>query len=188
MIYIELFFAFFKVGLFAFGGGYASLPLIQNEVVTLNHWLSMGEYSDIVTISQMTPGPIAINSATFVGTKIAGVPGAIIATFGCIMPSIIIVMLLAYFFYKYKKLSIIDGTLKALRPGVVALIGSAAVSLMIMAFFGGLSYISLPDFDIVGVILFAAALFVLRKWKASPMLVMAGSGIIGTAIYLIIGK
>ena len=104
MIYIQLFISFLQIGLFSFGGGYAAMPLIQNQVVNLHHWLSLSEFTDLITISQMTPGPIAINSATFVGEKIAGVPGAIVATLGCIMPSIIIVTIIAYFYMKYRDL------------------------------------------------------------------------------------
>ena len=82
MIYIQLFFSFLQVGLFSFGGGYAAMPLIQGQVVTMHQWLSMSEFTDLITISQMTPGPIAVNSATFVGIKVAGLPGAIAATAG----------------------------------------------------------------------------------------------------------
>ena len=91
MIYIQLFFSFLQVGLFSFGGGYAAMPLIQGQVVTMHQWLSMSEFTDLITISQMTPGPIAVNSATFVGIKVAGLPGAIAATAGCILPSCILV-------------------------------------------------------------------------------------------------
>ena len=94
MIYLQLFLSFLKIGLFSFGGGYAALPLIQGQVVTAHGWLSTGEFTDLITISQMTPGPIAINGATFVGIKIAGLPGAFVATLGCITPSCIIVTLL----------------------------------------------------------------------------------------------
>ena len=90
MIYLQLFLSFLQIGLFSFGGGYAAMPLIQGQVVTLHGWLSMSEFTDLITISQMTPGPIAVNSATFVGMKIAGIPGAVVATAGCILPSCII--------------------------------------------------------------------------------------------------
>ena len=102
MIYIKLFLSFLQVGLFSIGGGYAALPLIQNQVVEAHKWLTMGEFTDLITIAEMTPGPIAVNSATFVGIHIAGWQGAVIATFGCILPSCLIVSLLAYIYYKYK--------------------------------------------------------------------------------------
>lgn len=95
MIYLQLFWSFLQIGLFSFGGGYAAMPLIQGQVVTSHGWLTMSEFTDLITISQMTPGPIAVNSATFVGLKIAGIPGAVVATVGCILPSCIIVTILA---------------------------------------------------------------------------------------------
>ena len=96
MPYLELFLSFFQVGLFSVGGGLAALPLIQNQVVDLHHWLSLSEFTDLITIAEMTPGPLAINSATFVGIRIGGLPGALIATLGCILPACIIVSLLAW--------------------------------------------------------------------------------------------
>lgn len=90
MIFLQLFFSFLQIGLFSFGGGYAAMPLIQGQVVTLHGWLTISEFTDLITISQMTPGPIAVNSATFVGMKIAGIPGAMVATAGCILPSCIL--------------------------------------------------------------------------------------------------
>ena len=103
MVYWKLFWSFFKIGLFSIGGGYAAMPLIQHQVVELHGWLTLSEFSDIVTISQMTPGPIAINAATFVGTRVGGVSGALISTLGCIFPSCVIVLLLSYFYYKYRQ-------------------------------------------------------------------------------------
>ena len=96
MIYFQLFFSFLQVGLFSVGGGYATMPLIQSQVVEQHPWLTLQEFTDLITISQMTPGPIAVNSATFVGIRIAGIPGALIATLGCITPALILVSLLAY--------------------------------------------------------------------------------------------
>ena len=95
MIYLQLFWSFLQVGLFSIGGGYAAMPLIQNQVVSAHPWLTMNEFTDLITIAEMTPGPIAINSATFVGIRIAGIPGAMIATFGCILPSCVLVSLSA---------------------------------------------------------------------------------------------
>ena len=103
MIYLQLFLSFLQVGMFSIGGGYAALPLIQSQVVNQYQWLTMGEFTDLITIAEMTPGPIAVNSATFVGIRIAGIPGALIATFGCILPSCFIVSFLAFLYYRYKK-------------------------------------------------------------------------------------
>ena len=101
MIYWELFWSFVKVGAFCVGGGYASMPLIQAQVIDEHGWLTMQQFIDIFTISQMTPGPIGINAATFVGTKVAGLPGAVCATVGFVFPSVIIVLILAHLFFKY---------------------------------------------------------------------------------------
>ena len=106
------------------------MPLIQEQVVTMHGWLSMETFSDLVTIAEMTPGPIAVNSATFVGTRIAGPGGAVVATLGCILPSCIIVTLLAYIYTKYRKMSLLQGTLTSLRPAVVAMIAKAGVSII----------------------------------------------------------
>ena len=134
MIYLQLFLSFLKIGLFSFGGGYAALPLIQGQVVTAHGWLSTGEFTDLITISQMTPGPIAVNSATFVGIKIAGLFGAFVATLGCITPSCIIVTLLAWLYMKYRNLSAMQQILTSLRPAVVAMIASAGITILTTAF------------------------------------------------------
>lgn len=106
MIYLELFWSFFQIGLFSIGGGYAALPMIQQQIVELHGWLTMTSFTDVVTIAEMTPGPIALNAATFVGTQLAGLPGAIIATLGCVTPSCIIVIFLAWLYSKYRELGL----------------------------------------------------------------------------------
>lgn len=111
MIYLELFWSFFQIGLFSIGGGYAAMPLIQHQVVDVHPWLTMAEFSDIITISQMTPGPISINSATFVGIRIAGLPGAIVATSGCVLPSCLIVLTLAFAYYRFRNFRIVKNVL-----------------------------------------------------------------------------
>ena len=118
MIYLQLFWSFIQIGMFSFGGGYAAMPLIQGQVVNTHEWLTMTEFTDLITISQMTPGPIAVNSATFVGMKIAGIPGAVVATLGCILPSCIIVTILAKLYLKYRNLDTLQGILYSLRPAV----------------------------------------------------------------------
>ena len=101
MIYLQLFLSFLKIGAFSFGGGYAAMPMIQQQVVDAYHWLSVSEFGDLVTISQMTPGPIAINAATFVGIRVVGWQGALCATMGCVFPACVIVTVIAYFYVKY---------------------------------------------------------------------------------------
>ncbi len=186
MIYLKLFLSFFQVGLFSFGGGYAAMPLIQNQVVDRNGWLTMSEFADVITISQMTPGPIGINSATFVGTRIAGITGAIMATLGCILPSCIIVLLLAYMYYRFRGLSIVQAILNGLRPAVIAMIASAGFSLVIVSFWNGQGVSrQIENLDFVSVAIFAIALVILRKWKVNPIIVMSGAGVIGLCLYSI---
>ena len=135
MIYLQLFWSFFQIGLFSIGGGYAAMPLIQDQAVDLHPWLTMTQFADIMTIAEMTPGPIAINAATFVGIQTAGFPGAVIATVGCVFPSCVIVMTLAYVYYRFRGLSIVQGILAGLRPAVIAMIASAGLSLLIISIF-----------------------------------------------------
>ena len=125
----------FKIGILSFGGGYVAIPLIQKEIVELNGWLTLTEFTDIITIAEMTPGPIAINAATFVGIRIAGIPGALIATFGCALTSCIIVIILAKIYYKYRHLNTIQNILAGLRPAVIAMIASSGVTIALMALF-----------------------------------------------------
>ncbi|MBU3097818.1 MULTISPECIES: chromate transporter [Clostridium] len=186
MIYLKIFWSFFQIGLFSVGGGYAAMPLIQNQVVTIHSWLSVNEFADVITISQMTPGPIAINCATFVGTRIAGMPGAIVATIGCVFPSCVIVLFLAYLYYKYKSLSIVQGVLNGLRPAVIAMIGSAGLILLILAFWNGKGISSNPEnIDAISVGLFTIAIIILRRWKVNPIFIMIGTGVVGLCIYSI---
>lgn len=178
---IKLFLSFLKIGLFSFGGGYAALPIIQEEVVNLNNWLSLSEFNDLITISQMTPGPIAINSATFVGSRIAGFPGALAATFGCVLPSAIIVGTISYFYKKYKNLDAMTNVLYFLRPAIVSMILIAGVQILRTAFFDT-NAISLANLDYLMVTIFAISLFVMFKLKIDPIKIMLASG----AVYLII--
>lgn len=180
MIYLQLLWSFFQIGLFSIGGGYASLPLIEHQVVDVHGWLTASQLTDIVTISQMTPGPIALNAATFVGTRIGGLPGAIVATLGCVLPSCIIVLALAWVYTKYKDLGLLRGILAGLRPAVVALIASAGLTILISALFvNDVLPHALSDVDGIAVVLFVLSLVILRKWKPDPILVMVGSGVIG---------
>ncbi|MDI9521612.1 MAG: chromate transporter [Bacillota bacterium] len=178
--------AFFQVGLFAFGGGLAALPLIREQVVVIHGWLDMATFTDLVTIAEMTPGPIALNASTFVGTRVGGLPGAVIATLGCITPSLIIVLILARIYQQWKDKPAFQGVLSGLRPAAVALIASAGLSIAILAFFGPGNAASLQNLDPVAAGCFVVALFVLRKWKTSPILVMISTGVVWAGInYLI---
>ena len=175
MIYLQLFLSFLQIGLFSIGGGYAAMPLIQAQVVTAHSWLTMEEFSHLVTISQMTPGPIAINGATFVGMQIAGFPGALAATLGCVAPSIVLVSVLAWVYYRYKTLSLLQRVLGCLRPAVVALIAAAGVSIF-------LEVMGSPSpLNPLGILLTLAGFVALRKWKLSPVLVMVLCGLLNLA-------
>jgi chromate transporter len=172
MIYLELLFTFFKIGLFSFGGGYAVLALIQQEVVSNNKWLSLKEFVDVVAISQATPGPIAINSATYVGYKTAGIGGATVATLGVTLPSLIIVLIMARFFLKFKDNKYVSDALKGLRPAVVGLIAAAAIVVAITSYT-----------DYKSIIIFVPAFIAAYKFKADPILVMVAAGLAGYFLY-----
>ena len=184
MIYLQLFWSFIQIGMFSFGGGYAAMPLIQGQVVTDHGWLTMSEFTDLITISQMTPGPIAVNSATFVGLKIAGIPGAVVATLGCILPSCVIVSLLAYLYVKYKNMEVMKTILAYLRPAVVSMIAISGISILISSFFKesiiGISYLRYH-----AMIVFVICLILLRKYKMNPILVMVLAGISEVVIQMI---
>lgn len=182
MIYLQLFLSFLQVGMFSVGGGYAAIPLIRDQVVTGHTWLTMSEFTDLITIAEMTPGPIAVNSATFVGIRIAGPLGAIIATIGCITPSLFIVSLLAYIYYRYKNVSALQSVLASLRPAVVALIAGAGLSILKLVAFQG-NAVALASVNWVGILIFVAAFIALRKFKTNPILTMLCCG----AANLIVG-
>ena len=184
MLLLQLFLTFMKIGALSFGGGYAALPLIEEEIVHNQQWLTSIEYTDLLTISQMTPGPISINGASFVGTKLAGIPGSIVATLGCVTPSIIIVSFLAWLYFKYKENGLIQGILSGLRPAVVGLIGSAGLSVIMLALWGNAAPILLSNIDYIALIIMAAAFLLLRLKFLKPIGVIALSGAAGIAIYL----
>ena len=187
MIYLELLWSFFQIGLFSIGGGYAAMPLIQNQVVDIHPWLTMTQFADIMTIAEMTPGPIAINSAIFVGIQVAGLPGAIVATAGCVFPSCVIVMSLAYIYYRFRGLNMVQGILAGLRPAVIAMIASAGISLLIMAVYGQrVRPEDLMSFDAIAVMIFLIGIIALRVWKPNPLWIMAGSGVLGVILYTLL--
>ena len=177
MIYLQLFFSFLQIGMFSFGGGYAAMPLIREQVVSRHGWLDMGEFTNLITISQMTPGPIAINAATFVGMKLTGMPGAVVATLGYITPSCIIVTIIAKLYLKYREMDMLQGILGGIRPAVVALIGSAGISILQTAFWevSGKMVISDTSWLMVGI--FVVCVILLRKVKMNPIWVMLLAGV-----------
>ena len=178
--YRIVFMCFLQIGMFSFGGGYAALPLIQEQVVTQHGWLSRSEFTDLITISQMTPGPIAVNSATFVGIRLAGFLGALAATFGCILPSCILVTALSYLYLKYRKMSMLQSVLETLRPAVVSMIAAAGVSILITAFWNDAVSFMSTKWD--SIVIFVVAVWLLKKKNWNPILVMVLSGFAKLAV------
>lgn len=183
MIFLQLFYTFFKIGLFGFGGGYAMISMIQGEVVTRHEWLSSNEFTDIIAISQMTPGPIGINSATYVGysavvnagySHAVGILGSTIATVSVVLPSFILMVLISKFFLKYQKHQIIASVFEGLRPGVVGLLAAAALVLMNRENFGTYNWQILTS-----IILFAGTFIASYRYKVNPILLIVICGIIG---------
>jgi chromate transporter len=186
MLLLKLLWSFAQIGLFSFGGGYAALPLIQNQVVELHGWLTLQEFTDVVTISQMTPGPIALNAASFVGTRVAGLSGAVIASFGCVLPSLIIVLFLAWFYYRYRSLRFMQGILSGLRPAVVALIASAGLAILFLALFGSTTLpSSFEEVNLYAVSMFVIGFIVMRLRKINPILMILGSGVLTVGLSLL---
>ena len=183
VIYWQLFFEFAKISLVCVGGGYASMPLIQASVVDGYHWLTLPEFIDIFTISQMTPGPIGVNAATFAGMKIAGIGGAISATMGFVTPSIFLCIALAKIIFKYGDLGAIHGILNGLRPAVMALIAAACVSFVLLAVWDAeeLPQNFFETFNAVGAIILVGALIAVRK-KIGVIKILIASGVAGLVL------
>ena len=130
MLLFQLFITFFKIGLFSFGGGFAMIPLIQREVIEKNGWINEKDFLDMLVLAQSTPGPIAVNTAVFVGYKTAGTMGAIMAALGTVLPSFIVILLLALFFVEVRDNRYVDAAFRAMRPAVVALIVAPLMGLV----------------------------------------------------------
>ena len=174
---ISLFFSFIQVGMFSVGGGYAAIPLIQDQIVNVHKLMTMAEFTDLITISQMTPGPIAINAATFVGMKLTGMPGAVVATLGYITPSCIIVTIIAKLYLKYREMDMLQGILGGIRPAVVALIGSAGISILQTAFWEASGKMVISDTSWLMIGIFVVCVILLRKVKMNPIWVMLLAGV-----------
>lgn len=169
---LQLFLSFAKIGAFSFGGGYAMIPLISREIVQAKAWLSMDEFIDVIALSQATPGPIAINSATYVGYKVMGVWGSVAATVGVVFPSFLIMMGLGYLFLKYRDVGFVKDIFKGIRPVVVALILSAAISVASTSLTGA-----------VPVVIACLVIGAIVGLNIDPVLLLLGSGILGYFLY-----
>lgn len=184
MIYLLLYFEFFKVAIFTFGGGYASLPLIYDAVVQNNAWITAQQYADIIALEGMAPGPMAINVATFVGALIAGTPGSIIATLGLCTPAMFICIFVTRFYLKYKEQNLVKSILFSLRPTAVGLIAAAAVTIFLMGIFNhGDGSIVAQNFNIWSVFIFAGGLYCLRKSKINELWLIVIGFAIGVILY-----
>ena len=183
MIYLQLFWSFLQIGALSFGGGYAAMPLIQEQIITRHGWLSVSEFADLITISEMTPGPIAVNSATFVGIRVVGLTGALVATIGCILPSCVLVTLIARLYLKYRDLHALQSVLASLRPAVVAMIASAGVLILTNVLWSG--EVTLGGTNLVMAGIFALCLVLLRRTKWSPILIMALGGVVNLVCGLV---
>ena len=172
MLLLNLFWSFFKVGAFSFGGGYAMIPLIEREIIRTHQWLTLPEFIDVIAISQATPGPVAINSATFVGYKIAGFWGSAVATLGVVLPSLFIILALAWLFIRYRNLTAIQNTFAGIRPAVVALIIMAALSVF-----------KSSVVDVKSAVLAASCLLALLFTSIDPILLMVIAGVLGIILY-----
>lgn len=182
---LEIVLTFAQIGILSFGGGYASIGLVEKQVVVVKQWMTYSEFANIMAIDELTPGPVAINAATFVGNKIAGIPGGIAATFGAILPSCIIALILAKIYYKYRSMKVVNGAISGLKSMAVAMLLSTTISIILTALFY-YRPIDIYAFDYISIVLFIVALIVLRKTKLNPLLIMLGSGLVGLIIYSII--
>lgn len=178
----NLFFIFLKIGLFSIGGGYAIIPLIQEKVVNQTGWISEKMFTDIITISQMTPGPLAVNTSTFVGLQIGGFWGAVSATLGCVLCGVVISLFLYNFFQKHQNSTYIFEILNGLKSASLGLIISAAATIIILALFGTNKVYFNSIFEMLNwtaLIIFFVTLLIVRKWKINPIVIIIISGILG---------
>ncbi len=171
-ILIQLFVSFFKIGAFSFGGGYAMLPLLEKEVIKTHNWMSSREFIDIFAISEMTPGPIAVNSATFLGYKVAGFIGAFTATFAVILPSFIVISLIFAFILKFKNSPYVDWIFKGIRPIVLGLILAAGITVAKTSFI-----------DIKSILIGGLLFYLVSFKKFNPLWGIILAGILGLVLY-----
>ena len=169
-----------KIGLLSFGGGYASIPLVEKEVVEIQKWMTYEEFADLLALDELTPGPILINSATFVGMKVDGLMGAIAATLGCILPSIVLSLLLIYIYRRYSRLSFMESIMRTLKCMAIALILTTLLKMVNRNVFAG------SQINYLGIFLMIVSFFVLRKYRINPLYVMLVCGIISVFSGLII--
>ena len=180
MILLRLFIEFLTISAFSIGGGYAMIPLIRQRMVDIG-FLTSQQITDIIAISEMTPGPFAINSATFTGVKVGGIIGGIVATFGVVVPSLVLATVIAKYYFKLKGNGTFESVLKGIRPVSLALISSAMVGLAMESLYhGGI------NFDIIAIVICVIVFVLMRYFKAQPVLLLLLSGVLGTVLYSVI--
>ena len=182
MIYLKLFFVFFKIGLFSVGGGLATLPFLQ-QLVPRYGWITSEQLVSMIAISESTPGPIGVNTATFVGNNTAGIFGGIIATLSLVAPSIIIRLIIAHYFSKFSEKHIVKSAFYGIRPAVAGLIGAAGFEVAKITLFNVDTYFKmnkvLDFFDIKGIMLFIVMLYLINKYKKHPIIYIIGAAVVG---------
>ncbi len=190
MIFFQLFYTFFLIGLFGFGGGYAMISMIQGEVVTNHHWMTMGEFTDIVAVSQMTPGPIGINSATYVGytavvnaggSEWMGILGSATATFAVVLPSFILMLMISKFLMQYKHHPSVEHVFTGLRPAVVGLLAAACLLLMTPENFSTPS--DSPWQFWISIAIFVGTLIACQVYKLSPIRTLLFCALVGILLF-----
>ena len=187
MILWYLFRTFFLIGAFSFGGGYASMELIRTQVVTQYQWLTNTEFTDMVSIAEMTPGPLGINIASFVGTRTAGIAGTVVATMAYVLPALFLVLILSHFYYKCREQRGMQGVLCALRPAVAAMVLAAALKLCITAFWGDAVEWTFQSINWIAVAIALVLFLLLQRKKLGPIQAILLSGGVGGLLYALLG-
>jgi len=186
--FLTLFLTFLKIGAFTFGGGYAMIALISDECLA-NGWLSEGELLNYIAVAESTPGPIAINMATFVGSSTGGFFGALVATLGVVLPSLIVILLIAAIFTKFSKYPAVKAILGGIRPVIVALITGTGITMLLSLIFGIKGLGAAPTVDLYGIMILLSVAAIsfgyskIRKKSLSPIFLIIFSGILGTILY-----
>jgi len=187
MIYIKLIWCYIQIGLFSIGGGHAALPMVSSLIVDQRGWLSLTEFADMVTISIIAPGTVALNTAAFVGFKMGGIAGGIASTFAAILPGFIIILIYSYLFKKYNNLPIVNGALFGIKPAITGLIASAGLYILFFAVFNTKELSEIRNFDFIAALIFILSFAALKLKKFNPVLVIISAGIVGIAAYGVLG-
>lgn len=183
-VLFKLFMAFVRVGAFAFGGAYAAIPLVEQEVVYNGGWMTYAEFMDLLALDEITPGPILINSATFVGMKVAGIPGAIAASLGCIVVPCTVAMTLLLLFRKYKDTEVMKSIVLSLKCMALALIASTMVKLGVQALAPDLPAVDVTH-AVYAAVVIAVAFYLINQKKLRPLYVMLGCGVVNVLVSLL---